>query len=66
MVIENHTDVKPEVKQSTGSNGESIITVLMKHVDDRMTKNAANPSSNFGRAMQGTYGLQRRGIPVGA
>jgi hypothetical protein len=66
VVIENHTDIKPEVKQSTGSNGESIITVLMKHVDDRMTKNASNPSSNFGRALQGTYGLQRRGIPVGA
>lgn len=65
VIIENHTDVKPQVTQSTGSNGESIIKVLMRQVDDRMASNAANPSSGFGKAMQGTYGLSRRGVPVG-
>jgi hypothetical protein len=65
VVIENHTDVQPKVTQSTGSNGESIITVLMKQVDDRMAANAGNPTSNFGKAMQRTYNVRRAGVPVG-
>jgi lambda family phage tail tape measure protein len=64
VVIENHTGVQPEVSRSTGPGGQDIIRVLLKQVDQRMAQNAANPSSDFGKAMKGTYGLQRRGVPV--
>lgn len=66
VVIENHTDVQPQVTQSTGPNGQTFIKVLMKQVDDRMVQNAANPTSPFGKALTGTYGLRRRGVPVSA
>jgi phage-related minor tail protein len=64
VVIENHTDVRPQVSHSTGANGQPLIKILMKQVDDRMTQNAANPSSQFGKALSGVYGLRRRGVPA--
>lgn len=54
-----------QTKQSTDSQGNRLIKVVLNTVDQRMTQNAANPSSSFSKTLQGTYGLRRAGVPVG-
>lgn len=60
VVIENHTDSKPEVREED-DNGEKVIRVIIRRTKDELASEARDGTGGLTRALQSTFGLRRSG-----
>lgn len=65
VIIENHSDSKADVQQSSDGQGGNLIRVIVGQAVAEVG-NQIGRGGNIGKIIQQTYGLNRRGVPVGA
>jgi hypothetical protein len=59
VIINEAPGTKATVQQSTGSNGDLQIEVMIDQVDSALADRQARGKSQFGRMIEGNYGLRR-------
>lgn len=64
VIIENHSDSQAQVQQSQDGSGNDIIRVIVGQAVGKVNSEIMRGGSTF-KAISQTFGVSRRGVPVG-
>lgn len=59
VIVNNYSEMQPEIKEHKGANGEKVIEILMRKVKDQIGSEIRDGRGTVSRAIESTYNVGR-------